>query len=194
MRIITHVNQALKQKSSNVAILLNDADVVVFVLYYLYYIDKYVREGLKKCAATGDPTRYLPMDIMYEKLGANLCSALLKAHILTKCKITGKFGIKKSAMKLKPDTFLSAFDSTDKINFLRQSKEYLVKVASPATKFATFDELRFKNYTGKTTSFINVPSNSISTKGHLCRCFFIIQVESSILNKTGRYPNPCNFG
>ena len=78
--IIPHVSQAIKEKSSNIIILSNDADVLVLVLYYMA---KFVRGGLQKLwIRYGNiyHTRYLPIH-MYEKLGALFCSVLLNAHI-----------------------------------------------------------------------------------------------------------------
>ena len=121
---------------------------------------------------------------MYEKLGANFYSVLLNAHILTGCDMTSKVGTKESAIKLKPDTFLHSFGSTNEINFVRQSQEYLIKVVSLTTRCTPFDELRFVNYTGKKASLINLPPTSDSIKCPLYRCFFIIQEQTIIYNKT----------
>ena len=131
--------------------------------------------------------------IMYQKLGANFFSVLLNAHVLTGCDMTSKVGTKESTIKVKPDTLLHAFDSTDEINFLRQSDEYLVKVVSPTTR-CTFDELRFENYTVKKASLRNLSPTSSSIKGYLYRCFFIIQKQTSICNKTESHADPCEFG
>ena len=49
----------------------------------------------------GDLTRYLPIHIMYEKLGANFCSVLLNAHILIGCNMTSKAVTKKDRYKSK---------------------------------------------------------------------------------------------
>ena len=106
IRIIAHVSQGIKEKSNNIVILSNDAGVAVLILYYM---EKFVREGLAKLwirYGTGDHTRYLPIHIMYEKLGANFCSVPLNTHILTGCYMTSKAGTKESAIKVKPDTFL----------------------------------------------------------------------------------------
>ena len=43
--IIPHASQAIKEKSSNIVILANDADVVVLVLYYM---ETFVREVSQK--------------------------------------------------------------------------------------------------------------------------------------------------
>ena len=139
IRIIPHVSQAIKEELNNIVILSNDTDVAVLVLYCM---EKFVREGLQKLwirYGNGDHTRYLPIHIMYEKLGANFCSVLLDVHILIGCDMRSKVGTKESTIKVKPDTFLHAFISTNEINFLRQSEEYLVKVASLTTKCTTFD-------------------------------------------------------
>ena len=108
--------------------------------------------------------------------------------------MTSKVGTKESAIKVKPDTFLHAFCSTDEINFLQQSEEYLVKVFSPTTRCTTLDELRLENYTGKKASLIDLPPTSSFIKGHLYHCFFIIQQQTSIYNKTGNHADPCEFG
>ena len=108
--------------------------------------------------------------------------------------MTSKVGTKESAIKVKPDTFLHAFCSTDEINFLQQSEEYLVKVFSPTTRCTTLDELRLENYTGKKASLINLPPTFSFIKGHLYHCFFIIQQQTSIYNKTGNHADPCEFG
>ena len=131
---------------------------------------------------------------MYEKLGASFCSVLLNAHILTGCDMASKVGTKESAIKVKPDKFSHALGSTDEINFLRQSEEYLVKVVSPTTRCTTFDKLRFEDYTGKKASLINLTPTSISIKGHLYRCFFIILQQTSIFDKTENHADPYEFG
>ena len=56
-------------------------------------MERFVREGLQKHwirYGAGDLTRYLPIHIMYEKLGANFCSVSLNAHILIGCDMTNK--------------------------------------------------------------------------------------------------------
>ena len=42
-----------------------------------------------------------------QKLGAEKCSALLKAHILTGCDVTRKVGTKASAFASRPERYLS---------------------------------------------------------------------------------------
>ena len=119
---------------------------------------------------------------------------MLNVHILTGRDMTSKVRTKEKAIKVKPDIFLHAFGSAYEINFLRQSKEYFVKVVSPNTKCTTFDELRFEIYTGKKASLINLLPTSNSIKGHLYRCFFIIQEQTSIYNKIKNHADPCKFG
>ena len=88
-------------------------------------MEKFIREGLQglwNMYVTGDHTRYLPIHIMYEKLGANFCSVLLNKDILTDCDITSKVGLKESAIKVKQDAFLHAFGSSGDIKFLGHSE------------------------------------------------------------------------
>ena len=77
-----------------------------------------------------------------------------------------------------------------------------MKVVSTKTKCATFDKLRFENDTRKKASFMNLllasgsikgPSRVSSIKGHLYCCFFNIQEQNSIFNKTGSHANSCKF-
>ena len=148
IHIIRHVNQAVKQNSNKVVIS-NEADVVVLVLYYM---EKFINEGLQKLLIryeTVDHTTYLPFHIMCEVMGANFCPVLLNGHISTGCDMTSKVETKEIAIKVKLGTFLHAFDSTDEINLLHQSKEYLVKVVFLTTKCATFGELELKTYAAK---------------------------------------------
>ena len=68
------------------------------VVLVLYYIEKFVTEGLQ-CIwiryGTSDHSRYLRIHVMQEKLGANICSVSLNAHILTGCDLTNKVVTKK---------------------------------------------------------------------------------------------------
>ena len=79
--------------------------------------------------------------------------------------------------------------SADEINFLRQSRECLVKVVSSTTRCTIFDELRFENFTGKKAS-----PNFQLQQSYLYRCFFIIQEQTSICNKTKSRADLCEFG
>ena len=71
--------------------------------------------------------------------------------------------------------------------------QYLVKFISAKTKCTIFDKLRFENDTRKKASLINLPLAFNSVKGHLYRCFFNIQEQNSVFNKTGSHANPCKF-
>ena len=66
---------------------------------------------------------------------------------------------------------------------LLEEIQYLVKVVSTKTKCTTFDKLRFENDTCKKASLTNLQLAFNSIKGHLYRCFFNIQEQSSIFNK-----------
>ena len=68
-----------------------------------------------------------------------------------------------------------------------------MKVVSTKTKCATFDKLRFENDTRKKASFMNLLLAFNSIKGHLYCCFFNIQEQNSIFNKTGSHANSCKF-
>ena len=78
------------------------------VVLVLYYLQTFVREELQKFwirYGTEDHTRYLPIHFMYEKMGANFCSNLLKAYILTgygtKIKVVPKKGNKSKPLTIR---------------------------------------------------------------------------------------------
>ena len=90
--MIPHIYQAILKGFSRIVVLSNDTDVFIVILHYM---NTFVKNGLKQLwlkYGTGSTSRYLPMHALFEKIGIDLCSVLLKAHILTGCDITSKVG------------------------------------------------------------------------------------------------------
>jgi hypothetical protein len=59
-------------------------------------------------AGTGNSTRFIPLHQI--AIGEpQLCDVLLAAHILTGCDLTSKVGTKLSAIKAKPELYLTDF-------------------------------------------------------------------------------------
>ena len=68
------------------------------VVLVLYYIEKFVTEGLQYIwfmNGTSDHSRNVRIHVMWEKLGANICFVSLNAYILTGCDLTNKMVTKK---------------------------------------------------------------------------------------------------
>ena len=54
----------------------------------------------------------MPLHILYERLGGDVCAILPALHSLTGCDITSKIGTKKAALKSEPVTYLQGFGAT----------------------------------------------------------------------------------
>ena len=94
----------------------------------------------------------------------------MKAHILTGCNVTSKFGTKVGTLRNDPELYLAQFGEQDYLtrDVAKKAEEYLVKVrqTKAGTKETTFDGLRFESYVGKKTSILDLPPTSSSVQGH----------------------------
>ena len=89
------------------------------IIVVLYYMHIFLRDGLKELwikGGKGDTSRYIPVHVLYEKLGSELCSVLPALHSLTGCDITSKVGTKKAAIQSNPVQFLSMFRKNPVLN------------------------------------------------------------------------------
>jgi len=63
-------------------------------------------------AGVGDTTRYVPLHILFQRLGGSLCAVQPAVHSLTEYDITSKVGTKKAALKAEPQKLLKRFRSS----------------------------------------------------------------------------------
>ncbi|NQY43710.1 MAG: hypothetical protein HRT87_10240 [Legionellales bacterium] len=184
MRIVPHINEAIKCKFTRIVLISNDSDVVCLINYYM---SRFQQNGLTEMwimYGTGTNTRFLPMHTMYVKIGSTMSSVVIKAHILTGSDGTSKVGTKAAALKAKPDEYLMEFGEAEEMTYdsFRKAEIYLVKVLHSSSSCETFDELRFDMYVNKKTSLADLPPTSSSIQGHLQRCYFVIRQCLSLLD------------
>ena len=83
MRIIPHVS--IINGTKRVVVLSIDTDVVVLLLYFMpEYLSKGVIELWVKYG-TGNNERFIPIHLLANRIGYDMCHIILKAHILTGC-------------------------------------------------------------------------------------------------------------
>ena len=108
-RLIAHVNWAVNACVQKVVVICNDSDV--FVLLMRYY-EQWLMKGLKElwmCYGTGNNRRMLPVHILFEKHGKDMCKVIVKAHVLTGDDSHSKIGTKHAAIKMDPQKYLRRF-------------------------------------------------------------------------------------
>ena len=115
MRILPHMYHGILHGYKQIIVTSNDSDVFALILFYMprFLLDGLVELWLK--FRTGTNTRFLLMHILCEKLGHEMCSVLLKAHILTGCDVTSKIGTKNGALKADPQRYLRDFRETEEL-------------------------------------------------------------------------------
>ena len=106
LRTSMHVLDCVRAGYSTCVVLSNDTDVIIALLYY---VPMFRKEGLKELwvrAGRGNTTRFVPLHILHDRHGADLCKVLPALHSLTGCDITSKIGTKNAALKSSPEIHL----------------------------------------------------------------------------------------
>ena len=173
IRIIPHILYATEKGSEPVIVLSNDTDILVL---NLYYTEKFKRKGLKEImqrCGIGNTTRYIPVHILADKLGRDMCKVLPALHILTGCDMTSKVGTKCSGMKANPVQFLVTFgrsmSPTD--SDIAQAEAFLVQVLQNGAPYATMDELCYYIYFhAKNVTYSELPPTSYCIHAHILCC------------------------
>ena len=131
MRIIRHIQHAIKQGNLRVISTSNDTDAVVLLIHY-YKVFQSINE-LWIYYRTGEKARYIPMHCLNSVIEEAAASSLLVSHMLTGCDITSKVGTKVFAytfVTLKFTRFRSSFNYNQ---YSRRSLSQTLK--GPAKKF-----------------------------------------------------------
>ena len=97
LRIILHVQHAIKQGYLRVIVTSNDTHFVVLLIHY-YKVFQSINE-LWIYYGTGEKARYVPIHRLNSVTEEATASSLLVSHILTGCDVTSKIGSKASAYK-----------------------------------------------------------------------------------------------
>ena len=135
---------------------------------------------------TGSYTRMLPMHIMHSNVGHEMCSVILRLHVLTGCDVTSKIGTKYGALNTKPIDYLKTFGQSKNLchEEAEKAESYLVKVLRPSSACTTMNELRLEPYLDKSSSLTELPPRSSSIFGHILRSHFVIHQYLNLLNAT----------
>ena len=175
LRIPIHVLDCLEKQHSICVVITSDTDVIVALLYHM---PVFLQKGLKELwvrAGVGDTTRYMPLHILYERLGSELCKVLPALHSLTGCDITSKVGTKKAALKANPEILLGQFGMLPTLSetIIRNAEEYLVKVLRPGSEAKNFSVMRVEVFHhNKDSSHQKLPPTSQGLLPHIKRAFF----------------------
>ena len=76
-----------------------------------------------------------------------VCSVIIKAHVLTACDITNKFGTKAAKLKCNPEMYLMTFGKIDDDLSHRNAEQYLEIAVYSKSICITVDELCYETYT-----------------------------------------------
>ena len=181
LRIIPHVQHAIKQGNLRVIVTSNDTDVVVLLIHY-YKVFQSINE-LWIYYGTGEKARYIPIHRLNSVIEEATASSLLVSHILTGCDVTSKIGTKASAYKYISNK-LSAFAATEVLTdeAIKVAEKYLAQVVDHCDDCKTFDELRYKYYMKKNKSIIELPPTSRTINNHIFRSFYFVKLCRSLLD------------
>ena len=190
LRIIPHIHWNLRnqQSSKRYVVISKDTDVFVYLLFYMRDFRNTGLEELWMTVGSGEKKTHLPMHRLAEKMGPQLCKAVLKAHIGTGCDYLSKIGTKKAALLAKPQFTLTSFGESATLDEhqINEAENYLARVFRGRLKTKDndedFDEMRV-NCWRTTNSVIQLPPTSHSIReGHIRRWWFLYKHLSTLLN------------
>ena len=181
LRIIPHVQHAIKQGNLRVIVTSNDTDVVVLLIHY-YKVFQSINE-LWIYYGTGEKARYIPIHRLNSVIEEATASSLLVSHILTGCDVTSKIGTKTSRYKYISNK-LSAFTATEVLTDeeIKVTEKCHVQVVDHCDDCKTFDELRYKYYMKKNKSIIELPPTSRIINNHIFWSFYFVKLCRSVLD------------
>ena len=92
---------------------------------------------------------YLYINVLIQ-LGPQLCSNLIKCHVLIGTDSTSKVGTKSAGLKSEPNKYLQNFGSDDCLETkFQNTEEYLIKILQKSSASSNFDDLRYEQYMEK---------------------------------------------
>ena len=109
LRLVLHAFDCAKAGCKTCVILSNDTDVAVALLYHYHTMKEAGLSELWMRAGSAKTVRYIPLHILHERQGQDVCNVLPALHSLTGCDATSKVGTKKAALKAQPTKFLRSF-------------------------------------------------------------------------------------
>ena len=143
----------------------------------------------------GEKSRFLPMHILFQKLGPSLCKVIFKARVLSGCDVTSKLGTKQASLNAKPDVYIRQFgeDTQLTIDEMKNAETYLIKLLQPKSLCTSCDQLRFEMYRTRKIWLIDLPPSSHCLKGNIQRCHYVVRQGICLLQESPEM-DPCDFG
>lgn len=165
----------------------------------VYYWNALKSHGLKELwikLGLGDSIRFVPIHILAEKMGQDLCQVLPAVHTLTGCDYTSKVGTKHAALTANPEHYLKDFGkAADLDTMFAMAEEYLTRVLKKGTEFKTSDQLRsFIYHQSKRVCFEDLPPTSYAMQAHIRRSFFATNQLVTLLSTASESLHPSSYG
>lgn len=198
-RIILHTNWSVKMGCKRIIVLSNDADSIILLLRYIL---EFKKNGLKELwvrYATGEKRRMIPLHILHNVLGEELCHILVKVHAMTGNDALSAVGTKLAGLRSEPVYYLSSFGESPLLSEsdLDLAEEYLVRVYNGTrskTNATTFNELRYESQVRSTVVALDkLPPTSSVIRQHLKRAFFVIRQDITLLKLTRTLLDPIDY-
>ena len=101
---------------------------------------------MDKVHGTSFSCRFISLHFLAYQLGPLVCSVITKAHVLTACDITNKFGTKAAKLKCNPEMYLMTFGKIDDDLSHRNAEQYLEIAVYLKSICITVDELCYETY------------------------------------------------
>ena len=143
--IIPHIEKAIINYIERVITYSNNADVVMYLLYYVHqFKDLGIKELWIKYGTRGS-TRYIRTYKLPDIMGSSVCKFVLKAHVLPGCDVTSKVGTKAAALENTHENYLRNFGETTEVTreSFALSESCLAQILQKNSTCVTFNELRW---------------------------------------------------
>uniref|UniRef100_A0A6P7FZ99 Uncharacterized protein LOC114325789 n=1 Tax=Diabrotica virgifera virgifera TaxID=50390 RepID=A0A6P7FZ99_DIAVI len=199
VKIIIHINHAVLNGFENIYLISSDTDVMVLALFFF---ESFKNLGLKTLwiqGGSGKCTRNIAIHSLARLHGKQVCSILPALHHLTGGDYTSKVGTKARALKENPTQYLQNFArdcspfSIEKCT--KNAEKFLVNITKTVDCNCTsFDELRVWIYKHKNSVIENLPPTSNSIKLHILRAFYVVHIQTNVLNSAMDELDPTSYG
>ena len=137
----------------------------------------------------------LPMHIMHNNIGHEICSVIPRLHVLMGCDVARKIGTKYGTLNVNPIDYLKTFVQSKNLchEEAEKTESFLIKVLRPSSACITMNELCIELYLRSSSSHIELPPTLSSMFGHILGSHFIIHQYLNLLNATEK-SNVQEFG
>lgn len=176
-RMDSHINWGVDRGCERIVVLSNDTYTIVIILRYL---SSFINRGLKELwveFGTGKRRRKISLHLLHLNLGEDLCSVLIKAHVLCGQDNVSKVGTKHTAMSCQPLSMMYFVETDTFCNAdVMAAEKFLVKVWACSwskSRSESFYDYRYECYfNGKAIG--KLPPTSAAIIGHTRRSFYDI--------------------